>query len=142
MSGELRVLLLIGPILASIYVLQRIYRTKMRIADAIFWIVISFFLIILGLFPGLLTSISHMLAIQSPSNLVFLVFIFILLAKCFSMSLQISLLESKMQTLAQKLALREMDGQKAYSNNIDPSVPSSPEATSANPKMKPTSFEA
>lgn len=140
MSGELRVLLLIAPILASVYVLQRIYRTKMRIADAIFWIVISFFLIILGLFPGLLTSISHMLAIQSPSNFVFLIFIFILLAKCFSMSLQISQLESKMQTLAQKLALHEMDGQSAYSNH--PSMPSSPEATSANPETKPTSLEA
>ena len=118
MSGELRILLLAGPILASLFVLQRIYRAKIRIADAIFWIVISFFLIVLGLFPEILISASHMLAVQSPSNFVFLVFIFILLAKCFSMSLQISQLESKMQTLAQKLALNEMEGQPSCDNSV------------------------
>jgi len=111
MSGELRALLIIAPIIMTMYVLRRIRNTKIRVADAVFWIVISIVLILLGIFPWLLTSVSHLIGVQSPSNFVFLVFIFILLVKAFSMSLQISMLEAKLQTLAQKLALHQLESE-------------------------------
>ena len=111
MSGELRALLIIAPIIMTMYVLRRIRNTKIRVADAVFWIVISVVLILLGIFPWLLTSVSHLIGVQSPSNFVFLVFIFILLVKAFSMSLQISMLETKVQTLAQKSALHQLENE-------------------------------
>lgn len=78
----------------------------MQIEDSIFWILVSFLFIIISVVPQLADLGAKILGIQSTSNFVFLLTIFILLMKNFSMSIKISQLENRIVKLTQNIALK------------------------------------
>ncbi|MFR9307816.1 MAG: DUF2304 domain-containing protein [Lachnospiraceae bacterium] len=108
MTLTLRLILIIVSLAATAGVMGRIRKAKMQIEDAVFWVLFSFLLILLALCPPLLYFFTGLLGMQSPANLLFLVIIGLLILKVFSMSVRQSLLEEKLSTLAQELALKEL----------------------------------
>lgn len=76
-----------------------------------FWILFSAFLLIISIFPQIVSWGAKITGVMSPSNFIFLAVIFILIVKVFRMSIRISQLESKLQRLVQTIALREKDGE-------------------------------
>lgn len=104
-----RILLLIVAVLTAIWIMRKIRRCKVRQEDAVFWVCFSIALIILGSFPEIAYWASDLLGIQSPANFVFLIIIFLLIEKMLSLSIQISMLESKMGNIAAELAIRSKD---------------------------------
>ena len=52
MSLTLRIALIIVCVVACLYVLRRIRRAQMEIEDAIYWILVSFALVIISIFLG------------------------------------------------------------------------------------------
>lgn len=107
MSTILKILLIAFSILTSITVIARIRKAKMQIDDAVFWVLFSMGLIVLAVFPRIVFRLTDITGMQSPANLLFLVIIFVLIVKIFSMSVKISILESKLSNLVQKEALKE-----------------------------------
>ena len=107
MSVQLRVVLVLGALLAVWVVARQIKRRKMLVEDAIFWMVGAVVLVVLALFPGIVTEVAGLLGMLSPANFVFLVVIALLLWKVFTNSAEISRLKSKTAELAQELALAE-----------------------------------
>lgn len=105
MSLALRLLLLIGALWMAVYILRKIRKAQMQIDDALFWIVTAFMFVLLGIFPGIAIAASDLLGVQSPANLVFLVVIFLLLFKLFSLTRKVSVLEHKLRSFAQRYAL-------------------------------------
>lgn len=91
------------------YVLRKIRKSQMKIEDAIFWILVSIAILIMSIFPKLIFEIAYRLNIESPSNFVYLLFIFILLIKVFTQSIKISQLGYKINSLAQKIAIEEKE---------------------------------
>jgi len=77
----------------------------MQIQNAVFWVLLSLLLIILALFPAIIYFFTSLFGMQSPANLLFLIIIFLLLTKEFSMSMHISGLEEKLKDLTQNIAL-------------------------------------
>jgi hypothetical protein len=59
------------------------------------------------LFPVIPDTLAALLGIYSTANFLFLFTIFILLIKMFGMSMQIGILEEKIKSLVQELALRD-----------------------------------
>jgi hypothetical protein len=59
------------------------------------------------LFPVVPDTLAALLGIYSTANFLFLFIIFILLIKMFGMSMQIGILEEKIKSLVQELALRD-----------------------------------
>ena len=53
MSSILRVILLIGAILTAFWILNRIRRMKVKMEDAIYWVIFAIILLVLGLWPEL-----------------------------------------------------------------------------------------
>lgn len=104
----LKILLIVFSILTSLTVIHRIRKARMQIDDAVFWVLFSLVLIVLALFPGLVYRMTDITGMQSPANLLFLVIIFVLIVKIFSMSIKISVLESKIAKLVQNEALKEV----------------------------------
>ena len=78
----------------------------MKLEDAIFWIIFAVFLAILGIFPELTYWATGKIGLMSPANLIFLVVIFLLIEKVFTLSMVVSQLEDKVTTLSAELALR------------------------------------
>lgn len=104
MSAELCAVLIIGSVFFCIYVLRKIRYSKFKIDDSIFWIGFSFVLILVSIFPEILTVGAEKLGVVSPVNFVFLIMIFLLLLKIFLLSRNVSELEDKLKQLVQKIA--------------------------------------
>ena len=104
MSVGLRLFLLAVSLLAGAVVLVRIRKSKMQIEDSVFWVLCALLFILLAAFPPILYKLTELFGVQSPANLLFIALLFM---KVFALSLKVSLLEEKLSSLAQTMALRE-----------------------------------
>ena len=109
MTPVFRIILIVVSILSTWYILKKIRQPKLQIEYAIFWIIFSGVLVIISLFPWLVSLFTRLLGMQLPVNFVFMVFIFILLVKLFMMTIELSALENKVKDLTQELALEEKE---------------------------------
>ena len=109
MTPVFRLILIVVSILSTWYILKKIRQSKLQIEYAIFWIIFSGVLVIISLFPWLVSLFTRLLGMQLPVNFVFMVFIFILLVKLFMMTIELSTLENKVKDLTQELALAEKE---------------------------------
>ena len=109
MTPVFRIILIVVSILSTWYILKKIRQSKLQIEYAIFWIIFSGVLVIISLFPWLVSLFTRLLGMQLPVNFVFMVFIFILLVKLFMMTIELSTLENKVNDLTQELALAEKE---------------------------------
>ena len=66
---------------------------------------------VLGIFPEVTYWLTRKLGMLSPANLIFLVIIFLLLVKVFSLSMLTSQLEDKITVLSAEVALRSLDAE-------------------------------
>ncbi|MBE6471214.1 MAG: DUF2304 domain-containing protein [Coriobacteriaceae bacterium] len=109
MSLGIRIVLLLGALAMTVFVLRSIKKSKMRIEDALFWIFLSLFILLLSIFPAIAVIPAGWFGFQAPVNFVFLLFIAILLVKCFTMSRHTSQLETKIKELTQQIAVDRLD---------------------------------
>lgn len=109
MSVLLRTILLTSSVLVAAWILRKIQKCKVKQEDAVYWICFAIILALLGVFPQLAFKAAGLLGVQSPANFVFLAIIFLLLEKLLSLSIQVSMLESKMEIMAAELAIRCKD---------------------------------
>lgn len=106
MSVTLRIVLLIVAVVTAVWVLRRIRKNRVKQEDALFWICFAAVLAVLGIFPEISYIMARTLGIQTPANFVFLAIIAALLEKLFSLSIQVSFLENKIEIMAAELAIR------------------------------------
>ena len=107
MSLAMRILLIVGSVLTACYVLRRVRKSRMRTEDSVFWLVFSLILVVMGLFPALVTGLAALMGVMSAANLVFLIVIFLLIIKLFLMDQRISRLQRQMTETAQTVAMTE-----------------------------------
>lgn len=107
MSALLRVLLFLVSVFTAVYISRKLRYSQIQIMDAVFWIGLSFLFVILSVFPRIAIFISKGIGIDSPANFVFLVIIFLLLIKCFLLSIKVSQMEDKLNNLVQEIAIRD-----------------------------------
>ncbi len=112
MSATLRTILLIAAVLTAYWILMRIRKLKVKMEDAIFWVIFALILCLLGLFPELTYRLTALLGVQSPANLVFLVVIALLMEKVFTLSIIVSQLEDKITVLSAEVAIRSQAAKK------------------------------
>lgn len=107
MSVQLRAALIIGAVLTMLAMLRQIRKKKVQIDSTIFWIVFSFILVLMAVFPNIVSRFARLLGIISPANLVMAGIILILIIKMFLMTLEISEMKTKLRELAQNTALKK-----------------------------------
>jgi hypothetical protein len=100
-----RVILIVASLASLGGILIRIRNSKVRIEDSLFWLFFALLCIVLAVWPHIADSISQLLGIYQSQNFVFLLFIFILVVKVFSLTIQTSSLEGKVRKLTQELAI-------------------------------------
>lgn len=114
MNGPIRLVLIIGALFTLFYMLYQIRKNRMEIVHSLFWASFSGFLLLLSLFPEIVMWASEILGIQSPINVVFILIIFILIIKMFSLTMRICHLEQQLQRMAQHIALHEAKDSKKF----------------------------
>ena len=103
----IRICLILGSLITAGYILRRVRLAKVQIEDTIFWLLFSAALLILAIFPGIAYWAASLLGFMSPINFVYVVIIFLLLAKQFFMSIRLSQQHSKVRILTEQVALNE-----------------------------------
>lgn len=104
-----RIFLIIGSVATLLYFISKIRKSKIKISHSIFWVVFGMVLLVLALVPDGVFWISSLLGFQSPSNLIYLVVIFLLVVKQFTTTMRLSKLNEQVAALTQALALHQME---------------------------------
>lgn len=112
MSDTLRLLLFVAAIVTGGWILYKIRKLQVKMQDAIFWVIFAAILFILGIFPEVCYWLTDRLGIMSPANLIFLVVIFLLMEKVFTLSIVVSQLAEKVSVLSAEIALRSNAAEK------------------------------
>lgn len=109
MNYIFRCILLIVTFLTSIYILNKVRKSSVKIQDCIFWIYFPIVLLIICCFPNIAVLASKMLGIGTAVNFVFLSIIFLLLLQVFLLSMKVSKLLSKVEELSEEYALDKIE---------------------------------
>lgn len=116
MSFILRAGLIIVSLLTLIFITRKVRNAQIKLEDSIFWFCVAGLLLIFSIFPQIFFVISDFAGIISPANLVFLLFIFILLILGFNLSVHLSQTDTKLKELTQQLAVEKFE---RYCNDQD-----------------------
>ena len=109
MTLALRITLVLVSLLTLIYMIRKIRASKLRLEDSIFWLCFAVLLLVVSIFPGIFYLLSAIAGTMSVANFVFLFFIFVLLIECFTLSVRVSQLDTKLRNLAQQLAIEKFE---------------------------------
>jgi len=109
MPIELRILLIVGATVTLLYFFFQIRNSRMQIDYAVFWSLFCILLFLMSIFPNVMVVISGILRFQSPSNMVYLIIIFVLLFKQFTITIKMSQMDEKLTSLIQHIAIYEQD---------------------------------
>lgn len=112
MTLQMRCLLFAGALGTLAYIMKKIRKNRLEIDHSIFWILFSFILVLVSVFPGVITWAANILGFISPANMVFLLVIFMLILKLFSMTIRLSVLENKVKVMTQYIAIQEISEPK------------------------------
>lgn len=103
----LRALLVLGALTALYVVGKQVKKKKILVEDAVFWVVVAVVFVVIAVFPDIAIDLAYALGFMSASNFVYLVIIALLLWKAFTNSAEISRLRTKVNELAQEIALSQ-----------------------------------
>ncbi len=78
MSKVLQLSLLLGSIAVLIFVIKNVLKNKINIRYAVIWIIWGISMVIISAFPGIVYKLASFIGIETPSNAVFLVMMFLL----------------------------------------------------------------
>lgn len=78
MSEVLQLSLLLGSIAVLIFVIKNVIKNKINIRYAIIWILWGISMVIISAFPSIMYSLASFIGIETPSNAVFLIMMFLL----------------------------------------------------------------
>lgn len=109
MTLTLRVVLVVASALVMYLVIRKIRNSKVRLEDALFWLILALVLLVVSIFPQIFDFLSGAVGIYSTTNFVFLFFIFVLLVKCFTMGIHLSQLDIRVKELTQYLAIEKFE---------------------------------
>lgn len=91
-----------------VFVLRKIRKSEVTIADSTFWFLFAASLVLLAVFPQVAFFFSSIFNIESPANFVFLYVIAVMVVREFYSTVEISQMRSKLASLVQEQALREV----------------------------------
>lgn len=114
MSINYRIVLVLGAVIVFIFVLRKLKKTEMSIANSVFWLLFAAALVVAAVFPGVVFFFSNLLGIESPSNFIFLCVIAFLFIRCFTLTVEVSNLKERLDVLAQEVALRDHERHERY----------------------------
>lgn len=109
MSLYLRLVLIVVSLLSFIFVVTNIRKSKVKMDTTFFWVAFSIFVLLLSIFPKIADWGAKMVGIAAPLNFVFLLIIFLLLYKTFTLTIEISRLQQKVEELVQNLAVKDKE---------------------------------
>ncbi|MCW4385021.1 DUF2304 domain-containing protein [Salinibacterium sp. SYSU T00001] len=108
-----------SALLILVVVVEMLRRHLLRERHAIWWFIAGVLALTAGVFPQTLEWASDVIGIEVPLNLVFFVSITILFFVCLQASAELTRLEARTRTLAERVALIEMELESQRERSTD-----------------------
>lgn len=96
---------LVVALVAVAVVLAILRSGRIREKYAALWLIVGLAILVVTMWPGLLTLLAGWLGVQVPSNLLFFLAILMLLGVTLHLSLEVSKLEEETRILSEEVAL-------------------------------------
>ncbi len=115
-----------GALIVIVSLFEMLRRHRLREKYALIWFVIAVGVLVVAVFPGLLTWATTLLGLQVPANLLFFVASLVLLVLTLQHSYELGRLEERTRTLAEEVALLRLELDRATRESghqppVDPS---------------------
>ena len=94
-------------VLGAVFNLLRSRRLREKYAAL--WIIVGILVVVLALFPGILSWLAGLVGVAVPSNLLFFLAIGLLMGVSLHLSLEISRLEDESRVLAENMAMLNLE---------------------------------
>jgi hypothetical protein len=119
-ASHQRIEVVILAVMVCGVIFELVRRKHLMERYAILWLLAGATILVLGLWKGLLTKLSHAVGIYYPPSAMFAVAFVFVLAMLVHFSITISRLTNQSKALAQKLALLEHELSEARTGEDDP----------------------
>ena len=103
------VLGIVAALVTSGFIVVMLRRGYLREKFAGLWLVVAAVLLVLAIFPGILTWAADLVGVEVPSNLLFLLTAVLLLLVGVQLSYEVGRLDTRTQRLAEEVALLRAD---------------------------------
>lgn len=103
------VVAVVGSLLILTGIFEMLRRRQLSEKYAVLWLVVGVLLLILTVFPGLLSRASKGLGVALPTNLLFFVAIVFLIGVALHLSWELSRVENETRRLAEDLAILRLE---------------------------------
>jgi hypothetical protein len=112
---------LIGSLLVLAGIFELLRRRQLSEKYAVLWLVVGVVVLVLTIFPNLLTALARATGVALPVNLLFFVAIIFLVCVALHLSWELSRVENETRKLAEDLAILrlELDEHKRQSEHDD-----------------------
>lgn len=105
MNTGLAIVLITASFITAVFVFVKIKKSQFKIGDTLYWLFFCLFLLLMSIFPKVVSWVSNIIGFESPSNFIFVAIIFLLLVKIFLLDARVSKNEEKLTKLSQKYAI-------------------------------------
>lgn len=92
-------------VLAMLLILQQVRKNKLNLRFALLWLVLGVLMLIIDIFPEIITFVASALGLELASNLLFFLGICFTLILVFGLTLKVSKLSDEVKRLTQEVAL-------------------------------------
>lgn len=93
------------------YITRKLKKCEVQVPETVFWIVLSVVFIVFCIFPQAADVGASVMGVVTPVNFIFLIIIALLLLRVFLLTIRVSKLEYKVNSLVQELAVRKNEEQ-------------------------------
>ena len=103
------VLGIVASVVILVLLFEMMRRHRLREKYAMIWALVSLAILVLAVFPGVLTAATEMLGLQVPANLLFFGASIVILLLTLQHSSELGRLEERTRTLAEEVALLRLE---------------------------------
>ena len=100
---------IVSAVLVLAVVIEMLRRGRLRERHAVWWAIAGTLALVAAIFPQTLEWTANLVGVIEPLNLVFFVSIAVLYFVCLQHSAELTQLEAKTRTLAERVAILELD---------------------------------
>lgn len=108
-SAKLQFIMAGGSIVASFVLLNLILKYKLELKYSLLWFLLNIALILIAIYPKILSSISDAMGIELPVNALFFFGILLLMLIVFSLTVALSRMSHRLRMLSQELGLLKQE---------------------------------
>lgn len=105
MTLRLQIIIAVLVVLILVYMINMVRKHSIDLRYSLKWFLLCILVLILDVFPGILTWLAKLAGIAVPSNMIFFVAILLLLLTVYSLTASVSRLSEKTRRLTQEIAI-------------------------------------